>query len=59
MKNGDLVIYKGIEGVVYGKPRESKYKGIICLVKIGDDYIRVLQSELTLKSKFRITRIID
>lgn len=47
IKNGDPVLYKNLKGTIYGKPRESKYKGLLYTVKIGDDYIKASASELT------------
>ena len=48
IKNGDPVLYKDRRGTIYGKPRESKYKGTLYTVKIGDDYFKASPSELTL-----------
>lgn len=47
IKNGDPVLYKNLKGTIYGKPRESKYKGLLYTVKIGDDYVKASPSELT------------
>ena len=50
IRNGDPVLYKNLKGTIYGKPRESKYKGLLYTVKIGDDYVKASASELTLNS---------
>jgi hypothetical protein len=47
IKNGDPVLYKDRKGTIYGKPRESKYKGTLYTVKIGDDYVKASPNELT------------
>lgn len=51
IKNGDPVLYKNLKGTIYGKPRESKYKGLLYTVKIGDDYFKASANELTLNSE--------
>lgn len=51
IRNGDPVIYKDRKGIVYGKPRESKYRGILYTVKIGDDYVKATPSELSLEKE--------
>ncbi len=51
IKNGDSVIYKDQLGTIYGKPRESKYKGTLYTVKVGDDYFKATPAELTLKEE--------
>jgi hypothetical protein len=51
IKNGDSVLYKDREGTIYGKPRESKYKGTLYTVKIGDDYVKATPGEITLNKK--------
>ena len=51
IKNGDPVIYKDQLGTIYGKPRESKYKGTLYTVKVGDDYYKATPGELTLKEE--------
>jgi hypothetical protein len=51
IKNGDSVLYKDREGTIYGKPRESKYKGTLYTVKIGDDYVKATPNEITLNKK--------
>lgn len=51
IKNGDPVLYKNLRGTIYGKPRESKYKGLLYTVKIGDDYFKASANELTLHSE--------
>jgi len=51
IRNGDPVLYKNLKGTVYGKPRESKYKGLLYTVKIGDDYIKASANELTLNAE--------
>ncbi len=48
IRNGDPVIYKERKGIVYGKPRENKYRGIWYTVKIGDDYVKATPGELKL-----------
>jgi hypothetical protein len=50
IKNGDPVIYKEQQGTIYGKPRESKYRGTLYTVKVGDDYFKATPGELTLAS---------
>jgi hypothetical protein len=50
IRNGDPVLYKNRKGTIYGKPRESKYKGLLYTVKIGDDYIKASPNELTLNA---------
>lgn len=49
IKNGDPVIYKDRKGVIYGKPRENKFKGLLYTVKIGDDYVKATSNELSLE----------
>lgn len=51
IKNGDPVLYKNLRGTIYGKPRESKYKGLLYTVKIGDDYFKASANELTLNAE--------
>jgi hypothetical protein len=51
IKNGDPVLYKNLKGTIYGKPRESKYKGLLYTVKIGEDYVKASPNELTLNSE--------
>lgn len=46
IKNGDSVIYKEQMGTIYGKPRESKYRGTMYTVKVGDDYFKAGPGEL-------------
>jgi hypothetical protein len=48
IRNGDSVLYKDQAGTVYGKPRESKHKGTLYTVKIGDDYFKATPGELSL-----------
>jgi hypothetical protein len=48
IRNGDSVIYKEQQGTIYGKPRESKYKGTLYTVKVGEDYFKASPGELTL-----------
>ena len=48
IKNGDSVIYKDQQGTIYGRPRESKFKGTLYTVKVGDDYFKASPSELSL-----------
>lgn len=47
IKNGDAVLYKNLQGIVYGKPRENKYKGLLYTVKVGNEYYKASASELT------------
>ena len=47
IKNGDSVIYKDQQGTIYGKPRESKYRGTWYTVKVGDEYFKAAPTELT------------
>jgi hypothetical protein len=51
IKNGDPVLYKNLKGTIYGKPRESKYKGLLYTVKIGEDYVKASPNELTLNAE--------
>ena len=51
IRNGDPVLYKNLKGTIYGKPRESKYKGLLYTVKIGDDYVKASAHELTLNAE--------
>lgn len=48
IKNGDSVIYKEQAGTIYGKPRESKHKGTLYTVKVGEEYYKASPGELTL-----------
>jgi hypothetical protein len=48
IKNGDPVIYKDQAGTIYGKPRESKYRGTLYTVKVGEDYYKASPGELTM-----------
>jgi hypothetical protein len=48
IKNGDTVTYKNQQGVVYGRPREIKSKGLIYTIRIGTEYIKVWPNEITL-----------
>jgi hypothetical protein len=48
IKNGDPVIYKDRKGIVYGKPRENKYRGTLYTIKIGNDYVKATPHELSL-----------
>jgi hypothetical protein len=48
IRNGDPVIYKEQQGTIYGKPRESKYKGTVYTVKVGDDYFKASPGELSM-----------
>jgi hypothetical protein len=47
IKNGDSVIYKDQQGTIYGKPRESKYRGTLYTVKVGDEYFKASPAEIT------------
>ena len=51
IRNGDPVLYKNLKGTIYGKPRESKYKGLLYTVRIGDDYVKASPNELTLNAE--------
>lgn len=51
IKNGDPVLYKNLRGTIYGRPRESKYKGLLYTVKIGDEYFKASANELTPNSE--------
>ncbi len=46
IKNGDTVIYKDRKGVVYGHPRESKFRGIVYTIRIGNDYVKASPAEI-------------
>jgi hypothetical protein len=48
IKNGDSVIYKDQVGTIYGKPRESKFKGTLYTVKVGDEYYKATATEISL-----------
>ena len=48
IKNGDSVIYREQAGTIYGKPRESKLRGTLYTVKVGNDYFKATPGELTL-----------
>ncbi len=48
IRNGDPVIYKDQMGTIYGKPRESKYRGTLYTVKVGDDYFKASPNELSM-----------
>lgn len=47
IKNGDTVIYKDQVGIVYGKPRQNRQKGIVYTIRVGDEYFKASSSELT------------
>jgi hypothetical protein len=47
IKNGDTVIYRNQHGIVYGKPRSVKSRGLIYTIRIGDDYVKVWPNEIT------------
>lgn len=47
IKNGDAVMYKDQQAVVYGKPREVKSRGLIYTLRIGDEYVKVWPNEIT------------
>ena len=47
IKNGDSVIYKDQAGTIYGKPRESKFKGTLYTVKVGEEYYKATPNELS------------
>jgi len=51
IKNGDPVIYRDQQGTIYGKPRESKYRGVLYTVKVGDDYFKASPGELSLPAQ--------
>jgi hypothetical protein len=46
IRNGDPVLYKEQQGIVYGKPREVKSKGLVYTIRIGDDYFKAYPSEI-------------
>jgi hypothetical protein len=46
IKNGDPVMYKNRQGVVYGHPRPVKSRGLIYTIRIGDDYVKVWPNEI-------------
>ncbi|MFZ6009548.1 MAG: hypothetical protein ACOYXT_04310 [Bacteroidota bacterium] len=46
-KNGDTVLYKDRKGMIYGKPRANKYKGLVYTIRIGDDYFKAAASEIS------------
>lgn len=48
IKNGDSVIYKDQQGTIYGKPRESKFRGTLYTIKVGDDYFKATPGEIVL-----------
>jgi hypothetical protein len=54
IKNGDQVIYKDRKGIIYGKPRENKYRGVLYTVKIGDDYVKATPSEISLEKESNV-----
>jgi hypothetical protein len=56
IRNGDSVIYKEQQGTIYGKPRESKHRGTLYTVKVGDDYFKASPGELTLSNQDGYTR---
>jgi hypothetical protein len=47
IKNGDAVRYKNQRGTVYGKPRQSKFGGLLYTIRIGDEYYKASASELS------------
>jgi hypothetical protein len=51
IKNGDSVLYKDRKGTIYGKPRESKHRGTLYTVKIGDDYVKASPNEIKLNKQ--------
>lgn len=51
IKNGDSILYRNREGIVYGRPREIKSRGLIYTIRIGNEYIKALPSELSLATK--------
>jgi len=46
IRNGDPVIYRDKKGYVYGKPRETKFKGLVYTIRIGNDYVKATSGEL-------------
>ncbi|SKC76676.1 hypothetical protein [Ohtaekwangia koreensis] len=48
IKNGDSIMYRNREGIVYGRPREIKAKGLVYTIRIGDEYVKALPSEISL-----------
>ncbi len=51
IKNGDPVIYRDQQGTIYGRPRESKYRGVLYTVKVGDDYFKASPGELSIPAQ--------
>ncbi|HEY9048084.1 MAG TPA: hypothetical protein VIN08_19390 [Ohtaekwangia sp.] len=51
IRNGDPVIYRNQQGIVYGRPREIKSRGLIYTIRIGDEYVKALPSEIALAAK--------
>jgi hypothetical protein len=56
IKNGETVIYKDQQGTIYGKPRESKYRGTLYTVKVGDEYFKAGPAELSVPKTRMETR---
>lgn len=51
IKNGDAVLYKNQRGTIYGKPRQSKFGGLLYTIRVGEEYYKASASELTLESE--------
>ena len=47
IKNGDPVMYRNQQAIVYGRPREVKSRGLIYTLRIGNDYVKVWPNEIT------------
>lgn len=47
IRNGDTVLYRNLQGTIYGRPRENKYRGLLYTVRIGNEYVKASASELT------------
>jgi hypothetical protein len=47
IKNGDTVMYRNQQGIVYGRPREIKTRGLIYTIRIGNDYVKAFPSEIS------------
>ncbi len=51
IRNGDTVIYKDQVGTIYGKPRETRHKGVLYTVKVGEEYFKATSAELSLQEE--------
>lgn len=47
IKNGDPVMYRNQQGIVYGRPREIKTRGLVYTIRIGDEYVKVGPGEIS------------